>query len=68
MGGTRIEVAQAGPDRLSALASVFGRAFVNEPMMRWPMGDQGDVAERFTRAFAHFLEAALGLGIVCWDP
>jgi hypothetical protein len=25
-------------DRLDVLASTFGRAFVNEPMMLWPMG------------------------------
>jgi GNAT superfamily N-acetyltransferase len=66
MGGTRIEVGQAGPGRVSALAPVFGRAFVNEPMMRWPMGEQGDVVDRFTRTFAHFLEDVLGLGVV-WE-
>jgi GNAT superfamily N-acetyltransferase len=61
-----IEVARAGPDRLVALAPMFGRAFVHEPMMLWPMGDHDDVAERFTRAFAYFLEGVLGLGIV-WE-
>ena len=34
--------------------------------MRWPMGEQGDVVERFTRTFSHFLEEALGLGVV-WE-
>jgi hypothetical protein len=61
-----IQVARAGPDRLSALASVFGRAFVDEPMMRWPLGEQGDLVERFTRCFAYFLEDVLGLGVV-WE-
>jgi GNAT superfamily N-acetyltransferase len=65
-GSDVIEITRAGPDRLFALAPVFGRAFVNEPMMRWPMGDHGDVVERFTRAFAYFLEDVLGLGIV-WE-
>jgi ribosomal protein S18 acetylase RimI-like enzyme len=64
MGGLEIEVAQAGPDRLQALANVFGRAFVTEPMMIWPMGEAGDLAARFTAVFSHFLEVALGLGIV----
>jgi GNAT superfamily N-acetyltransferase len=50
--------------RASALAPVFGRAFVQEPMMCWPMGSAGDLALRFTRCFAHFLEVALPLGIV----
>ncbi len=45
---------------------MFGRAFVDEPMMRWPMGSSGDVDERFTRCFAYFLEAALPLGWV-WE-
>jgi GNAT superfamily N-acetyltransferase len=51
---------------VSALAPVFGRAFVHEPMMRWPLGSDGDLAERFTQCFAYFLEAALPLGLV-WE-
>jgi GNAT superfamily N-acetyltransferase len=57
---------QAGTDRLSALAPVFGRAFVPEPMMSWPLGSGGDLPERFTRCFGYFLEAALPLGLV-WE-
>lgn len=52
--------------RLTALATVFGRAFVDEPMMRWPLGANADVVERFTRCFAYFLQAALPLGLV-WE-
>lgn len=66
MGGMRIEVARAAPDRLLALAPMFGRAFVDEPMMRWPMGEQGDLAARFTSCFSFFLEAVIGLGLV-WE-
>jgi GNAT superfamily N-acetyltransferase len=65
-GADVIEVTPAGPDRLLALAPVFGRAFVDEPMMRWPMGNHDDVVERFTRAFAYFLEDVLGRGFV-WE-
>jgi GNAT superfamily N-acetyltransferase len=63
-----IAVSRAGSDRLAVLAPMFGRAFVNEPMMRWPMGEmQGeDLAEKFTRCFGFFLEIALGLGLV-WE-
>jgi GNAT superfamily N-acetyltransferase len=64
VGQARIEVVPAGQDQLSALASLFGRAFVDEPMMRWPLGEQADIVDRFTRCFAYFLEEALGLGIV----
>ena len=52
--------------RLTALASMFGRAFVDEPMMLWPLGSNGDVVECFTRCFAYFLEVALPLGLV-WE-
>lgn len=62
----RRAVEPAGLERLGALAAVFGRAFVNEPMMRWPMGEvEGEgIVDRFTRCFAYFLEVALGLGLV----
>jgi GNAT superfamily N-acetyltransferase len=64
----RVEIRQAGPDQLSALATVFGSAFVAEPMMRWPLGEQPDVAEQCIRCFTYFLEPALELGIVWATP
>jgi len=66
MDRSRISIRPAGPDRLSLLAGVFGRAFVDEPMMRWPMGETPERSERFTRCFAYFLEVALGRGLV-WE-
>jgi hypothetical protein len=39
--------------RLTALATIFGRAFVEEPMVRWPLGSTGDLVERFTRCFVY---------------
>jgi GNAT superfamily N-acetyltransferase len=66
VGGMRTEVARAAPDRLSGLAQVFGCAFVDEPMMRWPMGEQGHLAARFTSCFTYFLEEVIGLGLV-WE-
>jgi GNAT superfamily N-acetyltransferase len=60
---------------VGALAQTFGRAFVNEPMMRWPLGvrEGSDVVELFTRCFGYFLEAAIPLGLIWatdddWDP
>jgi ribosomal protein S18 acetylase RimI-like enzyme len=61
-----VKITQAEPDRLSTLSSVFGRAFVTEPMMRWPLGDQGDIEQRYSRAFAYFLEDLIPLGMV-WE-
>jgi GNAT superfamily N-acetyltransferase len=60
----QIAVSPAGADRLLALASVFGRAFIDEPMMCWPMGEVENPVERFTRCFAFFLEMTLELGLV----
>jgi GNAT superfamily N-acetyltransferase len=66
MGAAETEVRRAGAERREVLAGVFGRAFVGEPMMRWPMGGHGDVAERFGVAFSAFLRLALPEGIV-WE-
>jgi GNAT superfamily N-acetyltransferase len=66
MGGRNLGVTQAQPDRIGALAPVFGRAFVGERMTQWSLGDRGDVAERLTRCFAYFLEQVIGLGLV-WE-
>jgi GNAT superfamily N-acetyltransferase len=65
-------------EELPGLASVFGRAFVTEPMMYWPLGDRGDLAERFTRCFWYFLEKSIprgtvrqagsSIGAAAWDP
>jgi GNAT superfamily N-acetyltransferase len=65
-GSASVEIAQAGPERLSKLAPLFGRAFVREPMMCWPMGEHGDVVERFAQCFGDFLEEVLPSGIV-WE-
>jgi len=64
--GSPPSISSAGQDRLSTLAAVFGRAFIDEPMMRWPMGETPDPTEQFTRCFTYFLEIALALGIV-WE-
>jgi GNAT superfamily N-acetyltransferase len=61
-----ISISSAGLHRLPALAAIFGRAFIDEPMMRWPMGGSPDLAGQFTRCFGYFLEIALELGVV-WE-
>jgi hypothetical protein len=62
----RVEITQAGSDRLSALASVLGRAFVVEPMMRWPLGGCVDVEERLIRCSEYFIEDLIQVGTV-WE-
>lgn len=61
-----IRISLAGADRLALLAPVFGRAFVDDPMLRWSLVGTQDPTERFTRCFAHFLEVALDLDLV-WE-
>jgi GNAT superfamily N-acetyltransferase len=64
MDPLQIEILPAGAHRLGALAAVFGRAFVDEPMMRWPMGACDDPVELCTLCFSYFLEVALDVGLV----
>jgi ribosomal protein S18 acetylase RimI-like enzyme len=61
-----VEITQASADRLPELASTFGRAFIDEPMMRWPLGEHGDCADRYTHHFAIFLEGMFEAGTV-WE-
>ncbi len=61
-----VEVTLAGRGRIHALAPVFGRAFVDDPMMRWTITGTQDPAGQFTRCFKYFLERALGLDLV-WE-
>ena len=66
MSHENIQIAQATPDRLPALASVLGRAFAAEPMMRWPLGENDDNQARLVRAFELFTEDPIRLGMV-WE-
>jgi GNAT superfamily N-acetyltransferase len=76
--GVSVEIVTATRDRLQVLSEMFGRAFVDEPTMRWPLGDHGDIADRFTRCYEYFLdglidldmvwEASGGLGAAVWIP
>jgi GNAT superfamily N-acetyltransferase len=59
-------ISQATPDRISALASVLGRAFAVEPMMRWPLCECDDFEERLIRAFELFIEEPVRLRMV-WE-
>ncbi len=61
-----IRVTPAGPERLVALAPVFGRAFVDDPMLIWTLGNAPPSPDRFTPLFAAFLDQVLGQGVV-WE-
>jgi GNAT superfamily N-acetyltransferase len=61
-----VEITQAAPDRVPVLASLLGRSFVDEPMMRWPLGEHGDLAERYRLSFLYFLEGLVQFGLL-WE-
>jgi GNAT superfamily N-acetyltransferase len=73
-----IEISRATPDRLPVLCAILGRAFVDEPMLRWSLGTYGDVAQRFVRQFELFSatlvqrgmmwEAGTARGAAVWIP
>ena len=64
--------------RLPVLAGVLGRAFLNDPMIRWPMADAPDMETRigqvFTAIYTEFMdkgtmwEAGDGAGFAHWVP
>ena len=45
---------------------MFGRAFIDDPMMRWSLGVHGDLEDRLRRCFTCFLEEVLDFGVV-WE-
>jgi GNAT superfamily N-acetyltransferase len=62
-----LEIRPAGPGRVARLAEVFGRAFVTEPLLTWPLGGRSDDLEaRCVRAYALYLGPLLDQGLV-WE-
>jgi GNAT superfamily N-acetyltransferase len=61
-----VEITRAAPERFSELSALLGRAFVNEPMLRWSLGTHGDVPQRFVRYFEYFNETLARLGML-WE-
>ena len=73
-----VPVRQAAADRLPALAGVLARAFRDDPMLRWPLGDGAGYEERL-ECLHHLVnvepiarglvwEAGDGLGAAVWIP
>ena len=61
-----IEITRAGPERLAALCSLLGRAFIAEPMLQWSMAIHGDVVPRLTKQFELFNETLVDAGML-WE-
>ena len=66
----------ATPDRVPELADLLGRAFVDDPMLVWPFGeDRLDAVTAFFRTFDEQIatlgwlwEAGEGDGVAAWIP
>lgn len=66
------------PDRLPVAAGVLGRAFLDDPMVRWGLGGDHDLDARMTRYFeiinadaverGWVWETADGNGVAVWLP
>jgi GNAT superfamily N-acetyltransferase len=54
-----IRIHPAGGDRVDHLAATYSRAFVDDPIVRWPLPDTPDVQDRIRQVFASiYLEIA----------
>jgi GNAT superfamily N-acetyltransferase len=62
--GLPVIISRAGRDRVGLLASVFARAFVDDPMMRWSLVGTQEPRELLNQCFTYFLEIALELDLV----
>ncbi len=76
-GVPRTPIVRAAPDRLPALAELLGRAFVDDPMIQWPLDWKGSV-ETVTTMFGYLYDAPIrgglmweageGYGVAAWIP
>jgi GNAT superfamily N-acetyltransferase len=64
MSRAPLDICRADEDRLALVASVFARAFIDDPMMRWSLVGMREPLELLDRCFTYFLERALDLDLV----
>ena len=74
----KVRIAATDHSRLPILADVLGRAFLHDPMIRWPMTQVPDMQPRIARFFAAIYrpymetgtmwEAGDGAGFAHWVP
>jgi ribosomal protein S18 acetylase RimI-like enzyme len=56
----------AGRDRIDALAAVYARAFLDDPIVRWPLPDTPDVHDRIRQVFASIYLGIADNGVI-WE-
>jgi ribosomal protein S18 acetylase RimI-like enzyme len=61
-----LEISSAGRDRIDALADTYARAFLHDPIVRWPLPDEPDVADRIRQVFASIYLGIADDGVI-WE-
>lgn len=61
-----VEILPAGPDRIDRLAETYARAFLDDPIVRWPLPDAPDVEDRIRQVFASIYLGIAGDGMI-WE-
>jgi ribosomal protein S18 acetylase RimI-like enzyme len=63
---TPVEIVPAGPDRIGTLAATYARAFIDDPIVRWPLPDVPDVQDRIREVFASIYLGIADDGVI-WE-
>ena len=63
---TSVEITAAGPDRIGALADTYARAFLDDPIVRWPLPNLPDVRDRIRQVFASIYLGIADDGVI-WE-
>jgi GNAT superfamily N-acetyltransferase len=61
-----VPIEAAGPDRIPVLADVFSRAFIDDPIVRWPLPDVRDIGARIRQTFASIYLGVADRGMI-WE-
>jgi ribosomal protein S18 acetylase RimI-like enzyme len=66
VSGSSIQISAVSATRLPLLADVMARAFIDDPLLRWPLPADGAVIDRVRATFAAIYEGIVGAGMV-WE-
>lgn len=64
--GDPVSIKPAGPSRIGALADAYSRAFIDDPIVRWPLPAAPDIGSRIRTVFASIYLGIAGQGVV-WE-
>lgn len=61
-----VPIRRAAPDRIDALATTYAGAFLDDPIVRWPLPDGPDVRDRIRQVFASIYLGIAADGMI-WE-